>query len=131
MSTSGERKSIFITGAASGMGLETARLFASKGWFIGGYDVNGGGLDALRAEIGVDNGVFETLDVTDMAAFDAAVAGFGEATGGTLDLLFNNAGIAKGGLLDEQPWDEVMSVVNVNFIGVLIGCSARRPAHCA
>ena len=39
------RKSIFITGAASGMGLETARLFAGKGWFVGGYDVDAAGLD--------------------------------------------------------------------------------------
>ena len=34
------RKSIFITGAASGMGWETARLFHGKGWFVGGFDVN-------------------------------------------------------------------------------------------
>src|SRR5690606_4032913 len=37
------RKSIFITGAASGMGLETARLFAGKASFVGGYDVNEAG----------------------------------------------------------------------------------------
>ena len=42
--TSG-KKSIFITGAASGMGLETARLFAERGWFVGGYDVDATGLD--------------------------------------------------------------------------------------
>ena len=52
------RKSIFITGAASGMGLETARLFAGQGWFVGGYDVNGPGIDALRAELGEANGIF-------------------------------------------------------------------------
>ena len=33
------RQAIFITGAASGMGRETARLFHSKGWFVGGYDL--------------------------------------------------------------------------------------------
>ena len=31
------RKAIFITGAASGMGRETAKLFAGKGWFVGAY----------------------------------------------------------------------------------------------
>ena len=124
MTEANGRKSIFITGAASGMGRETALLFARHGWFVGGYDVNQDGLNQLRGEIGADNGLFALLDVTDQAAFEGAVAGFGEATGGTLDLLFNNAGIAKGGLIDEQPWDEVMSVVNINFIGVLIGVRA-------
>ena len=52
------------------------------------------------------------------------MAGFGAATGGTLDLLFNNAGIAKGGLFDEQPWEEVMSILQINFVGVMIGVRA-------
>lgn len=124
MSEAPARKSIFITGAASGMGRETALLFAERGWFVGAFDVNQAGLDALKDEIGADKGVFAALDVTDIAAFEAAVAGFGQATGDTLDLLFNNAGIAKGGLFDEQPWDEVMSVVSINFIGVMIGVRA-------
>ena len=34
------RKSIFITGAASGIGRATAILFAEKGWFVGAFDVN-------------------------------------------------------------------------------------------
>ena len=49
------RKSIFITGAASGMGRETAKLFAGKGWFVGAYDVNTDGLKTLEQEIGADN----------------------------------------------------------------------------
>ena len=55
MGTANGRKSIFITGAASGMGRETARLFREKGWFIGGYDVNADGLRALEKELGADN----------------------------------------------------------------------------
>ena len=35
MAAADKRQSIFITGAASGMGRETARLFAGKGWFVG------------------------------------------------------------------------------------------------
>lgn len=118
------RQSIFITGAASGMGRETALLFANRGWFVGGYDVNEEGLAELEVAIGADNCLIEPLDVTDAAAFEAAVSRFGEATGGTLDLLFNNAGIGTGGLIDEQPWDEVMRVVHINFIGVMIGVRA-------
>ena len=124
MTQTNGRKSIFITGAASGMGRETALLFARKGWFVGAYDVNPDGLETLRAELGADNGLFETLDVTDVGAFEAAIDRFGVATEGTCDLLFNNAGIGNAGLFDEQPWDEVMRVVNVNFIGVMIGVRA-------
>ena len=121
------RKSIFITGAASGMGLETARLFHSKGWFVGGYDVNGEGLAALEKELGADNCVVAKLDVTDKKAYDAAVASFGKATDGKLDLLFNNAGIGRGGLFAEMPFEDIMAVVNVNFVGVLNGIYAALP----
>ncbi len=124
MPASNGRKSIFVTGAASGIGRETALLFAREGWFVGAYDVNAAGLGALKGEIGADNGVFATLDVTDPAAFAAAAASFGQATGGKLDLLFNNAGIAVGGMFDEVGWDALMSVVNVNFLGVMIGIRA-------
>lgn len=121
------RKSIFITGAASGMGRATALLFAEQGWRVGAYDQNAAGLDALAEEIGRDEHLFGAFDVTDAAAFEAAVAQFGEATGGTLDILFSNAGIAAGGLFDEQPWEEIVRIVNVNFLGVMIGCRAGIP----
>ena len=124
MSSANARKSIFITGAASGMGRATALLFAKHGWFVGGFDVDVAGLNTLRSEIGEANGVFERLDVTDLAAFPAAMAQFGSATDGKLDLMFSNAGIGNGGLFDEQPWDEVMRIVNINFIGVMIGIRA-------
>ena len=127
MTAANGRKSIFITGAASGMGRATATLFAEHGWFVGGYDVDTAGLDTLKAEIGAHNGVFGKLDVTDPAAFAAAMDGFGQATGGKLDLMFSNAGIGNGGLFDEQPWDEIMRIVNINFIGVMIGIRAAVP----
>ncbi len=121
------RKSIFITGAASGMGLETARLFHSKGWFVGGYDVNGEGLAALEKELGAENCIVAKLDVTDKKSYDAAVASFGKATGGKMDLLYNNAGIGRGGLFEQMPFEDIMAVVNVNFIGVLNGIYAALP----
>ena len=55
MSVAAGRKSIFITGAASGMGRETALLFAEQGWFVGAYDVNRDGLDSLGDQIDVDD----------------------------------------------------------------------------
>ncbi|HEX5380415.1 MAG TPA: SDR family oxidoreductase [Phenylobacterium sp.] len=115
------RQSIFITGAASGMGRETARLFREKGWFVGGYDVNEAGLAALRDELGADNCVVRKLDVTDRDDYRAALAEFGQATGGRMDILYNNAGIGRGGPFAEQPFEDVLAVVQVNFVGVLIG----------
>ncbi len=121
MSQANGRKSIFITGAASGMGLETARLFAAKGWFVGGYDVNAAGLATLKSELGADNCLVRQLDVTDRADYRAALAEFSAATDGKLDLLFNNAGIGRGGPFAEQPFEDVIAVVQVNLMGVLIG----------
>ena len=118
-------KSIFITGAASGMGLATAEYFAEKGWFVGAFDVNADGLESLRAKIG--NGIFRTLDVTNASDFAAAVEEFGVATGGTLDLLFNNAGIGTGGMFDEQPIEDIERVLQVNLMGVIHGVRAGVP----
>lgn len=127
MSKPGDRKSIFITGAASGMGKATADLFAEKGWFVGATDVNEAGLRALESEIGADNCFISTLDVTNGDAFASVLEAFAKDTDGTLDLLFNNAGIGAGGFFDEMTFDEVMAVVNVNFVGVMRGIHLAYP----
>ena len=127
MSSADGRKSIFITGASSGIGRQTALLFAERGWFVGAHDVNKAGLAELKHEIGAHNGVFARLDVADREGFAAAMTQFGAATDGRLDLMFSNAGIGTGGLVDEQPWDEAMRIININLIGVLIGVRAAIP----
>jgi NAD(P)-dependent dehydrogenase (short-subunit alcohol dehydrogenase family) len=124
---SGDRQTIFITGAASGMGRATARLFSEKGWFVGGYDVNEDGLKTLEQELGAESCVVRRLDVTDKADFDAAVAEFGEQTGGRLDLLYNNAGIGHAGFFEDVPYEATLQVIQVNFIGVVNGIYAALP----
>ncbi len=122
------RKSIFITGAASGMGRETALLFAKeKGWFVGAYDVNEIGLKSLGNELGAENCVVQKLDVTDREQYGAAVAAFGKATDGGLDLLFNNAGIGHSGWFEDVPYEDAIRLINVNFIGVVNGIYAALP----
>lgn len=121
------RKSIFITGAASGMGRETALLFAAKGWFVGGFDVQVDALARLAAEIGAENCLVRRLDVTDRTDYQAAIDAFSVATDGRMDMLYNNAGIGRGGPFADQPFEDVLAVVNVNFIGVLIGIHLAVP----
>lgn len=121
------RKSIFITGAASGMGRETAKLFQGKGWFVGAFDVNVDGLKTLEQEIGADNCFTRRLDVTDKRDFDAAVAEFSEQTDGKMDMLFSNAGIGEGGWFEDVPYEAAMRVVNVNLIGVINSIYAALP----
>jgi NAD(P)-dependent dehydrogenase (short-subunit alcohol dehydrogenase family) len=122
-----DRKCIFITGAASGIGRATARKFAGEGWFVGAFDVNADGLKSLEAELGAGNCLVRTLDVTDRADYAAALKAFGERTGGKMDLLFNNAGIGRGGLFEDMAWEDVLAVVNVNFIGVMNGIHLALP----
>lgn len=121
-----EEKSIFITGAASGIGLATAELFHEKGWFVGCYDVDEAALENLRQKLG-ERCRTAYLDVRDKDAFDAAMALFSEQTDGHLDIMFNNAGITVGGYFDEVPYDKIMDIVNINLIGVLNGTHAAIP----
>jgi NAD(P)-dependent dehydrogenase (short-subunit alcohol dehydrogenase family) len=121
------RRAIFVTGAASGMGLETARLFAREGWFVGGFDVNEAGLERLADDIGRETCLVRRLDVTDLEDYRAAITAFGAATDGRMDVLFNNAGIGRGGPFADQSLDDIMAVVNVNFVGVLHGIHLALP----
>ncbi|MCP4757521.1 MAG: SDR family oxidoreductase [Proteobacteria bacterium] len=121
------RKCIFITGAASGIGLATARLFGEKSWFVGAYDVDRDGLERLVEELGADNCKVDVLDVTDRTAFKTALDTFGAATGGRLDLLYNNAGVGTAALFVDQDFDDVMRVVNTNFVAVLSGIHLAYP----
>ena len=75
-----------VTGAGSGMGRATARLFAEEGAKVAGLDLNAEGL----AETG---GWHRTLDVTDEPAVQAAVAEV-RAELGPIDILVNNAGVS-------------------------------------
>ncbi len=113
------QKSVMITGAASGIGRETALLFAQKGWFVGIFDVNEKGLKTLEAEIGKDGCFSQTMDVTRPESVKAGIEAFMEKTGGRMDLLLNNAGIIKFGLFENVGLEVHSRIVDVNFKGCL------------
>ena len=121
-------KSIFITGAGSGMGREGAKLFHAKGWRVGAVDRNDDGLAALSQDLGSERLWTRAVDVTDKAALDSALADFCAANpGGGLDMMWNNAGIGESGWFEDVPYDAAMRVVEVNFKAVLTGAYGSLP----
>jgi len=121
------RRAIFVTGAASGIGRATARLFARQGWLVGGVDVDEAGLASLQRELGDPICFTHRLDVSDKPAYDAVMQSFATHSGGRLDILFNNAGIGGGGWIDDIPYEVALRIVQVNVIGVLNGIYAALP----
>jgi NAD(P)-dependent dehydrogenase (short-subunit alcohol dehydrogenase family) len=121
------KKAIFITGAASGIGLGTAKRFAREGWFVGLADIDAAGLKAALEAIGRENGATFLLDVRDAAAWTDALSVFTAASGGRLDVLVNNAGVASYGYIEEQSEDEIARQLDVNIKGVIAGARAALP----
>jgi NAD(P)-dependent dehydrogenase (short-subunit alcohol dehydrogenase family) len=121
------RKAVFITGAASGIGLASAKRFAAEGWFVGLSDIDMMGLKAALLAIGPDNGATFRLDVRDRSAWAAALADFAKLTGGRLDVLVNNAGVAKFGPFDSHKDAEIDLQLDINIKGVISGARAGLP----
>ncbi len=113
------KKFIFITGAASGIGKETALFFAKKGWFVGLYDVNENALESLAKTIGTQNCGYKEMDVTNTASVNEAIEHFSKFSEGKMDLLFNCAGVLHMGFFDEIDPDLQKKIVEVNFLGVV------------
>ena len=113
---------MLISGAASGIGAATARLFHARGWRVGLLDVDEGALAALAAELG--GAWYAPLDVIDAAAVQAAVAEFCAQGGGQLRLLFNAAGILRTGAFVDIELEQHTRLVQINVLGVLNLCHA-------
>lgn len=116
-----DRKFIVVTGAGSGIGHATATLFIEKGWFVGGYDIDGAGLDILSKKYGPDNCVVETLDVTNISDFRSALRRFCGKSNGKLDVLYNNAGVLEITPFANMEFETIVRQINVNLIGVIAG----------
>ena len=121
------QKCIFVTGAASGIGRATALSFSENGWFVGLFDIDEDGLRAVARDIGEADCVSRKLDVTDARQWQVAVQQFNEATGGRMDVLFNNAGIVHVGRLEEIPLELNRRIIEVNLIGVINGIQTCFP----
>lgn len=116
-------KSIFITGGASGIGLAAARRFDREGWRVGIGDIDESGLRRVADELGVFT---VPLDVRDRAHWAEALVAF-VAHAGRLDVMLNNAGIARYGLFEEVSPAEADLLVDINVKGVINGAYAALP----
>jgi len=121
------RKSIFITGGGSGIGRATAQYFGAQGWFVGLADVNVVGISETAALLPEGQSSQHEMDVRDRAQWTKALAAFWMAAEGRLDVMFNNAGIARGGAFSDVPSDDNDLLIAINFSGVIKGAEAALP----
>ncbi len=117
-------KVAIVTGAASGMGAATAKLFVAEGAKVVLTDILEDEGTVLASELGSD-ARFQKLDVTSEADWDALIAETLSAFG-RIDVLVNNAGVSGShpDVLNTDTWDEQM---NVNARGVFLGMRAVIP----
>jgi NADP-dependent 3-hydroxy acid dehydrogenase YdfG len=112
-----------VTGASSGIGAATVRLFRSRGWDVLAVARRAAKLEALAAETGADTLVADITDADDVAALAARVADLGGA-----DVLVNNAGGAFGSAsVEESDVDDWRAMFEVNVIGTKRVVSALLP----
>lgn len=125
-------KLVFITGAGSGIGRETALAFAKGGARLAIADLREAGVAETRRMIESAGGkaTHYVVDVTDAEAMKA-LAGRVQEELGIVDVLVNNAGIGAAGNFLETTLATWKKVMDVNVMGVVHGCHAFLPSMVA
>ena len=117
-----EGKTAIVTGAARGIGEATARLLVAEAGSVLLCDVLDERGEAVAAELG-PQAAYAHLDVTDPSDWQKAVAVACERFG-QLDVLVNNAGIARPAAIEDSSREDYHATVAVNLTGVWLGLRA-------
>lgn len=115
-------KIAIVTGAASGLGMGFAKEIGKAGGTVIAADVNLEGVQKTVDAIG-GNAEAHQLDVRDSAAVTKLVDDT-VAKHGRIDFIFNNAGIAVQGYVEEIPVEDWDAIIDINLKGVAYGTSA-------
>lgn len=120
-----QEKVAFVTGAGSGMGRQIAIQLADAGANVIATDINVQGVEETVDLINARNGkaIAQNLDVTHTTEFEQQL-NQAKAEFGSLDFVFNNAGIAIIGEIRDMPREDWDRQIEVNQIGVLNGTLA-------
>ncbi|MBY4599571.1 SDR family oxidoreductase [Ottowia caeni] len=123
-----EGKTAVLTGAGSGFGLECARLAARKGMNVVLLDIQQESLNAAEAQIKALGArtLARRVDVSQSAEMDSLAQQVLE-TFGAPHFVFNNAGVATGGLIWESSVKDWEWVLGVNLWGVINGVRSFTP----
>lgn len=117
-------KKAFITGGAQGLGAAMARLLAEEGAKVSIADINHDGAKTVAAEInaalGEDTAFAFPLDVTKEDQWIYALEEADAAMGG-ISVLVNNAGISRGGNIEQLSYEDWKLVMSVNVDSVFLG----------
>ena len=97
-------KAILITGGGSGIGRAVAQLFADRGWRVGLADRDSAGLKETAALLPAESTSCHVMDVRSPEDWEEVLAEFAQLSGGRLDVLFNNAGVAVAGRSARRDW---------------------------
>ena len=121
-------KRAFVTGAASGLGLAICERLATGGWKLLIADINADRLAQAEEKLRALGAEIHSLviDVTQYDALQNAANTIQEAWGG-VDLVFNNAGIATAGAIDELSLEDWRRTIDIDLWSVIYGCKIFVP----
>lgn len=117
-----EKKSVVITGAASGMGRAAAERLSKAGWQVLAVDLNA---DSLAWTAGTE--IASLVADVSSEADNARIADEADKLFGGLNAAIFNAGIVGGGSIDDMKTDLLRRVIDVNLIGPILGIRACLP----
>lgn len=121
-----EGRNVLLTGAASGIGKALTQRLVACGATVHGADMDAAGLDKLAGEVsGPGKLVPRKLNVTDRHDYGLWVADC--AAAGSIDYLFNNAGVTQLGEAHKVPFERWRWLLDINVMGVLNGVMHAYP----